>query len=41
MPIHWTISHSTRMVLADCKDGVSRPDVETYLDGVEVDGALA
>ena len=41
MPIHWTISHSTRLVLAVCKDNVSRPDVEAYLDGVVVDGALA
>lgn len=41
MPIHWTISHPTRLVLAVCKDMVSRPDVEAYLDGVVVDGALA
>src|SRR5476649_23071 len=41
MPIHWTISHSTRLVLAICKDVVNRPDVEAYLDGVVVDGALS
>jgi len=41
MPIHWTISRPTRLVLAVCKDVVSRPDVEAYLDGVVVDGALS
>jgi hypothetical protein len=40
MPIHWTISHPTRLVLAVCKESVSRPDVEAYLDNVVVDGAL-
>src|SRR5476649_833710 len=39
MPIHWTISQPTRLVLAVCKDVVSRTDVEAYLDAVAVGDA--
>jgi hypothetical protein len=41
MPIHWTISHPTRLVVAVCKDVVSRTDIEAYLDGVVVGDAMS
>ena len=40
MPIHWTISHPTRLVVAVCKGEVSRNDIEDYLDGVVVADTL-
>jgi len=40
MPIHWTISKSTKLVVAVCKDAVTRRDVEGYLDAVVVADAL-
>lgn len=40
MPIHWTISHPTRLVVAVCRDIVSLADIEAYLDGVVVAGAM-
>jgi hypothetical protein len=40
MPIHWTISHPTRLVVAVCKDVVTRPDIEAYLDDVVVKGTM-
>ncbi|HTR85202.1 MAG TPA: hypothetical protein VMI56_12045 [Reyranella sp.] len=40
MPVHWTISHPTRLVVAVCKNAVCRTDMETYLDGVVVGGAM-
>jgi hypothetical protein len=41
MPIHWTISKPTRLVVAVCKGTVTRKDIEDYLDGVVVADALA
>src|ERR1700742_3724143 len=41
MPIHWTISKPTRLVVAVCKDAVTRKDIEGYLDAVVVADALA
>jgi hypothetical protein len=41
MPIQWTISHSHRLVVAVCKDTVSRTDIEGYLDNVVVTDTLA
>ena len=40
MPIHWTISHPTRLVVAICRDVVRRTDIEAYLDGVVVEDAM-
>lgn len=40
MPIHWTISHPTGLVVAVCKDVVNRLDIEAYLDGVAVESAM-
>lgn len=41
MPIHWTISHPTRLVVAVCKGPVTRQDIEGYLDAVVVADMLA
>ena len=41
MPIHWTISKSTKLVVAVCKDAVTRQDIEGYLDAVVVADTLA
>ena len=40
MPIQWTISHPHRLVVAVCKDRVSRADIEGYLDNVVVTDTL-
>jgi hypothetical protein len=40
MPLHWTISHPTRLVVVTAKDDVSLNDIEAYLDGVVVADAL-
>jgi hypothetical protein len=40
MPIHWTINHSDRLVVAICQDEVTRMDIEDYLDKVVVADAL-
>ena len=40
MPIHWTISKPTKLVIAVCKDAVTRQDIEGYLDAVVVADAL-
>lgn len=40
MPIHWTISKPTKLVVAICKDAVTRQDIEDYLDAVVVADAL-
>ena len=40
MPIQWTISHPHRLVVAVCKDTVSRTDIEDYLDNVVVTDTL-
>jgi hypothetical protein len=36
MPIHWTISKPTKLVVAVCKDAVTLHDSEGYLDAVVV-----
>src|SRR5262249_26815665 len=41
MPIHWTISKPTRLVVAVCKGPLTRKDIEAYLDAVVVADALA
>ena len=40
MPIHWTISKPTKLIVAVCKDTVSRQDIEGYLDAVVVADGL-
>lgn len=40
MPIHWTISKPTKLVVAVCKDAVTREDIEGYLDAVVVADVL-
>ena len=41
MPVHWTISHPQRLVVAVAKDQVSVADIEQYFAGVTADGAMA
>ncbi|HZP98946.1 MAG TPA: hypothetical protein VFB13_05365 [Reyranella sp.] len=40
MPVNWTISHPTRLVLAVARDSVGLVDMQEYLDAVVVDGAM-
>lgn len=41
MPLHWTISHTTRLVIAVAKEELRLSDVEAYLDGVVTAGGLS
>ena len=41
MPVHWTISHPSRLVMAVTKGRVSVSDIEKYFVGVTADGAMA
>jgi hypothetical protein len=41
MPIHWTISKPTRLVVAVCKGPLTRKDIEGYLDAVVVADVMA
>jgi hypothetical protein len=41
MPVHWTISHSARLVVAVAKDEVKVEDIEQYFAGVTAEGAMA
>ncbi len=41
MPVHWTISHPARLVVAVTKGPVTVPDIEKYFAGVTADGAMA
>jgi hypothetical protein len=41
MPVHWTISHSSRLVVAVAKDEVKVEDIEQYFAGVTAEGAMA
>ena len=41
MPVHWTISHSQRLVVAVAKDPVTVADFEQYFAGVTADGGMA
>ena len=40
MPVHWTISHSQRLVVAVAKEPVTVADMEQYFAGV-TDGGVA
>ena len=41
MPVHWTISHSSRLVIAVAKDDVKVQDIEQYFTAVTTEGAMA
>ncbi len=41
MPVQWTVSHPTRLVIAVARGDLRLPDIESYLDGVVTAGALA
>jgi len=41
MPVHWTVSHPQRLVVAVTKDEVTVADFEQYFAGVTADGAMA
>lgn len=41
MPVHWTISHANRLVVAVAKDEVTVSDIEKYFAGMTADGAMA
>ncbi len=40
MPVTWTISHPSRLVLAVARDSVNLGDLQEYLDSIVVDGAM-
>jgi hypothetical protein len=41
MPVHWTISHTARLVIAVAKDDVKVEDIEKYFAGVTAEGAMS
>lgn len=41
MAVHWTISHSARLVVAVAKDEVKVEDIEKYFAGVTAEGGMA
>jgi hypothetical protein len=41
MPIQWTISHPTKLVVAVCKGTITRQDIEEYLDALAVADTLS
>ena len=41
MPVHWTISHPARLVVAVDKDEVKVGDIEQYFAGVTAEGGMA
>jgi hypothetical protein len=41
MPVHWTISHPTKLVVAVAKGSVSVSDIEQYFAGVTAEGAMS
>lgn len=41
MPVHWTISHPHKLVVAVAKDRVTAADIEQYFAGVTADGAMS
>jgi hypothetical protein len=41
MPVQWTISHPSRLVIAVAKDEVKVEDIEKYFAGVTAEGAMA
>jgi hypothetical protein len=41
MPIQWTISKPAKLVVAVCKEALTRKDIEGYLDAVAVADVLS
>ena len=41
MPVHWTVSHPQRLVVAVAKDQVTVADIEQYFAGVTAEGGMA
>jgi hypothetical protein len=41
MPVHWTISHPARLVIAVAKDDVKVEDIEQYFAGVTAGDAMS
>jgi len=41
MPVHWTISHTERLVVAATRDQVTTVDMERFFAGITADGAMA
>jgi len=41
MPVHWTISHANRLVVAVTKDEVGPADIERYFAGVTAEDAMS
>jgi len=41
MPVQWTISHPTRLVIAVAKDELRLQDIESYLEAIVAAGALS
>lgn len=41
MPVHWTISHPARLVVAVAKDRVTVQDMEQYFAGVTAEGGMS
>ena len=41
MPVHWSVSHPSRLVVAIAKDDVTVADIEKYFAGVTAEGAMS
>lgn len=41
MPVHWTVSHPARLVIALAKDDVKVEHIEQYFTGVTAEGAMS
>ena len=41
MPVHWTVSHSNRLVVAVARDEVTVADIEQYFAGVTAEGGMS
>jgi len=41
MPVQWTISHSSRLVIAVARDDVTVADIEQYFVGVTAEGGMS
>jgi hypothetical protein len=41
MPVHWTVSHPQRLVVAVAKGEVSVADIEQYFAGVTAEGGMS
>ena len=41
MPVQWTVSHPTRLVIAVAKDELLLQDIEDYLEGIVAAGVLS